>query len=199
MAGERKTASRLIAALAASAMAATAVLAAPAGPQPQGAETPAPHGRKVTLSNDPAALPAPVRRLREQIIAAAASGDIERLRPIIDGNGITPTFSFGGDNDPIRFWREVSGDGEGRELLAIMIEVLEAGYALIEDEGQKPIYVWPYFYAVPLDALTPEQTVDLYKLVTAQDVADMRDFGAYIFYRAGITPDGQWQFFVAGD
>ena len=47
--------------------------------------------------------------------------------------------------------------------------------------------------------LTPAQQVELYRLVTAQDVKDMREFGSYIFYRAGITPDGQWQYFVAGD
>ncbi|MDP2620377.1 MAG: hypothetical protein Q8P46_09400 [Hyphomicrobiales bacterium] len=144
-------------------------------------------------------LPAPVARLREQIIEAARSGDIERLRPILDGNGITPVFSFGGDTDAIQFWKDVSGDGEGRELLAIMIEVFEAGFVRVKHDGPSEIYVWPYFAEVPLSGLSPEQQVELYKLVTAQDVKDMEEFGAYIFYRAGITPDGQWQFFVAGD
>jgi hypothetical protein len=27
----------------------------------------------------------------------------------------------------------------------------------------------------------------------------MKNYGAYIFYRSGITPEGRWQFFVAGD
>jgi len=27
----------------------------------------------------------------------------------------------------------------------------------------------------------------------------MKAFGTYIFYRVGITPDGHWAFFVAGD
>ena len=31
------------------------------------------------------------------------------------------------------------------------------------------------------------------------DYDDMKSYGAYIFYRVGITPDGHWQFFVAGD
>lgn len=144
-------------------------------------------------------LPAPVKRLREQIIEAAHTGDIETLKPILEGNGITPTFSFGDGDDPIAFWREASGDGEGREILAIMVEVFEAGYVLIDRPGEKPIYIWPYFAQVPLEELTPAQQVELYKLVTAQDVVDMKEFGAYIFYRAGITADGQWQYFVAGD
>ena len=37
------------------------------------------------------------------------------------------------------------------------------------------------------------------RLVTAGDFADMLEFGGYNFYRVGITPDGQWKFFVAGD
>jgi hypothetical protein len=144
-------------------------------------------------------LPAPVARLREQIIDAARTGDIEKLRPILEGNGITPVFSFGGDTDAIAFWKEVSGDGEGRELLAIMIEVFEAGFVHVNRDDKTDLYVWPYFAEVPLDSLTPAQKVELYELVTAQDVKDMEEFGAYIFYRAGISPDGQWQYFVAGD
>jgi hypothetical protein len=27
----------------------------------------------------------------------------------------------------------------------------------------------------------------------------MKQFGTYIFYRVGITPEGKWAFFVAGD
>jgi len=144
-------------------------------------------------------LPEPVARLREEIIAAARTGDIEQLRPILEANGVTPIFSFGGDTDAIAFWKEVSGDGEGRELLAIMIEVFQAGFVHVKQDGRDEIYVWPYFAETPLAALTPQQQVELYKLVTAQDVADMQAFGAYNFYRAGITPDGQWQYFVAGD
>jgi hypothetical protein len=148
---------------------------------------------------DLALLPEPVARRRGEIIAAARTGDIDKLRPILAANGIMPVFSFGGDTDAIGFWKEVSGDGEGRELLAIMIEVFEAGFARVQDDVRNEIYVWPYFAEMPLDSLTAEQQVELYELVTAQDVKDMEAFGAYNFYRAGITPDGQWQFFVAGD
>ena len=35
--------------------------------------------------------------------------------------------------------------------------------------------------------------------VTGADWREMTDFGAYIFFRAGISPDGVWHFFVAGD
>ena len=36
------------------------------------------------------------------------------------------------------------------------------------------MYVWPYFFAVPLDRLTPRQRVELFKIVTAGDYEDMK-------------------------
>jgi hypothetical protein len=41
--------------------------------------------------------------------------------------------------------------------------------------------------------------VELYRIVTAGDVTDMKEFGGYNFYRLGISADGKWKFFVAGD
>jgi hypothetical protein len=35
--------------------------------------------------------------------------------------------------------------------------------------------------------------------VTAYDFREMQKFGSYNFFRAGISPDGRLQFFVAGD
>ena len=46
---------------------------------------------------------------------------------------------------------------------------------------------------------TPRQKVELFKIVTAGDLEDMKQFGTYIFYRVGITPEGRWAFFVAGE
>jgi hypothetical protein len=60
------------------------------------------------------------------------------------------------------------------------------------------IYVWPYFFVVPLEELDPRQRVELFKLVTAGDYEDMKAYGGYIFYRTGIMPDGRWAFFIAG-
>ena len=38
-----------------------------------------------------------------------------------------------------------------------------------------------------------------FRLPTHGDFEDMKSFGAYNFYRVGITPQGRWRFFVAGD
>lgn len=145
-------------------------------------------------------LPTPVRRLREQLIDAAKTGDIERLRPIIEANPEPPVLTFGDENgDPIALLKSFSGDGEGREVLAILEEVLEAGYVHVDTGSDQELYVWPYFARYPLDRLTGPQLVELFRLITAGDYQDMQAFGAYIFYRVGITPDGALAYFVAGD
>lgn len=145
-------------------------------------------------------LPFPVRRMRELILEAARSGDIEKLRPYIGyGDDITMLSLGGIDNDPIEFLKSVSGDEKGHEILAILSEVLETGFVRMDADTERELYVWPYFFATPLGTLTPEQRVELFRIITFGDYEDMVSFGAYIFYRVGITPAGRWQFFVAGD
>jgi hypothetical protein len=145
-------------------------------------------------------LPEPVKRMHGLIIEACKSGDIEKLRSLI-GTGDSMTQLSLGDigGDPITFLKGLSGDSDGQEILAILEEVLSAGYVHVDTGTPQELYVWPYFFALPLDKLDPRQRVELFKLVTASDYDDMKQFGAYIFYRVGITPTGQWLFFVAGD
>ena len=146
------------------------------------------------------ALPEPVKRMRERIMRAARDADFEALRPLMGGGSDRTLLSFGQvDGDPIDFLRSQGGDPDGYEILAILFEVMEAGYAIYDPGTPNETYVWPYFAATSLETLTPKQRVELFKLVTSGDYEEMRDFGAYIFYRAGITPDGRWRFFVAGD
>ena len=76
--------------------------------------------------------------------------------------------------------------------------MFEAGYVHLDAGTDEELYLWPYFFAVPLDSLDARQRVELFTLVTAGDYEDMKQLGAYNFYRAGITPDGQWVMFVAG-
>ncbi|HOV05121.1 MAG TPA: hypothetical protein PLJ34_04510 [Hyphomicrobiales bacterium] len=151
------------------------------------------------ISYDFDALPDRVRRTREQILEAAKTGDVEALRPVLEANEVPPTLSLGEIDDPIAFLKASSGDENGREVLALLIEVLEAGYVHVDKGTAQEMYIWPYFARLPLDKLTPPQQVELFKLLTAQDVRDMEDFGAYIFYRVGIGPDGTWHYFVAGE
>lgn len=144
-------------------------------------------------------LPAVVRRMRKDLLEAARAVDFDRLRLIYDSNEEPPTLSFGDIDDPIDFLKESSGDKAGHEVLAILIEVLEAGWVHINQGEPDEMFIWPYFAEIPLDSLTPQQKVELYTIVTAGDVEEMETYGSYIFYRLGIGPDGSWYFFVTGD
>jgi len=148
---------------------------------------------------DAAVLPEPVRSLREALIAAARTGEVEALRPIIAANPAEPVFTFGVPGDPVETLKGLAGDEGGREILAILIEVLEAGFVHVDAGTPEEMYVWPYFFHHPVEGLSGPQLVELFELVTAGDYAQMREIGAYLFYRIGIGPDGSWHFFVAGD
>ncbi len=157
-------------------------------------------GQPPEIIYDVSRLPAPVGEMRDKIIAACATGDIEALRPLLGTGDDATQLTLGGpQGDPIDTLRSLSGDDGGQEILAILEEVMQAGFVHLDAGTPQDIYVWPYFYAVPLDSLTPPQRVELFRLVTAGDYEEMKNFGAYIFYRSGITPEGQWIFFVAGD
>ena len=144
--------------------------------------------------------PEPVRRMRELIVEAAASGDIERLRPLL-GKGVTETqvSIVETDEGPVETLKGQSGDSEGIEVLAILLDVLATGFVHVGAGTPEEMYVWPYFAEKPLAGLTPPEKVELLRIVTAGDFSDMQEFGSYNFYRVGITPDGQWKFFVTGD
>jgi len=152
------------------------------------------------IIRDVSRLPEPVQRMRRLIIEACRSGDIERLRPLI-GSGEEATQLLLGEleGDPIDFLRQISGDEEGHEIMAILLEVMESGFVHLNAGTENEYYVWPYFFAIPLEELTPPQQVELFTLVTASDYEEMKNFGAYVFYRSAITPEGRWVFFVAGD
>jgi hypothetical protein len=140
-----------------------------------------------------------VGSMRERLILAARSGDIARLGVVFQMNETLPVFTRGSERDPVAFWKSASGDGEGREILAVLLNILDLPAALINKGTPQEMYVWPYLAHVPLTDLTPRQTVDLYRLMTAQDVRDTRTLGSWVFWRLGIGPDGTVHFFLAGE
>lgn len=145
-------------------------------------------------------LPEAVRTLHGKLVEAAKTGDAENLRSLIGTGEDTTQFSLDATTeDPLKYLLSLSGDEGGQEILAILLEILEAGYVHLDVGTPQELYVWPYFFAVPLEKLDNRQKVELFKIVTSGDVEDMKAFGAYMFYRAGISPDGHWRFFLAGE
>jgi len=152
------------------------------------------------IQRDFSKLPEPVQRMRTLILEAARMGDVEKLRPLL-GIGETATnLSLEElDGDSIEYLKSLSGDEEGLEILGILIEILEMGYVHLDPGTEDEVFVWPYFFSWPIDSLSAKQKVEMYTILTAGDVEDSVNFGGYIFYRAGIKPDGSWNFFVSGD
>ncbi|MDF0699154.1 hypothetical protein PYR71_22125 [Rhizobium sp. MC63] len=158
------------------------------------------NSKPVEVIYDISKAPEPVRKMRQQIVEAAASGDLERLRPLM-GAGAEQTQVTVGEptDDPIGTLKDLSGDPDGDEILAIMLDIVSTGFVHVGQGTAEDMYVWPYFAEKDLKSLTPPERVELLRIVTAGDLSDMQEFGGYNFYRLGITPDGKWKFFTAGD
>jgi hypothetical protein len=177
--------------------------AATAEQSAQAAEKPSAHLRKaaaaVEIVTDLTRLPPAVAGMREQLLAAGRSGDLEKLAALMRTSAVAPVFTFGDDKDPVAFWKSNYPDSDGIEVLSILVAILETGFVRADAGTPQEMYVWPYFVGTPLKELSPAQKVELFRIVTGADYRDMADFGAYAFYRVGIAPDGAWHFFVAGD
>jgi len=146
-------------------------------------------------------LPAPVQDMREAILAAVKSGRIEELRHAWELNELKPDLGTASVGNPVAHWRQISGDGEGREILAALAEILDAGYVVLplgRDLENNRLYVWPYFAEVPLDKLSPAQEVELLRLVSPTALKDMRSAGKYTHWRIVIGADGTWHSFRRG-
>jgi hypothetical protein len=141
------------------------------------------------------ALPDPVKRMLEQIAAAAQSGEIETMRPVFESNELKPMVAAAYVDDPIAYWQKQSADGTGRDVLAAMLNVMSAGYVRV-GAGPDEMYVWPYFAETDLTKLTPAQEVEFYRIVTPSLAVPMKTDGKYRYYRLGISPSGVWHYFI---
>ncbi|MBL8573591.1 MAG: hypothetical protein JNM13_07920 [Hyphomicrobiaceae bacterium] len=144
-------------------------------------------------------LPERVKAMRARILEAVKSGDIEALRTPITSNEMPPIFAENDVPDPIAYLKSQSGDAEGREILAILWDLLDAGWVKANAGTAQEMYVWPYFAEHPIDQLSNEQLVEMFRIVTASDYDEMRAAGKYIFYKIGIGPDGTWHYFKLAD
>ncbi len=141
------------------------------------------------------ALPDPVKRMLEQIAAAAQSGEIENMRPVFESNELKPMVATAYVDDPIALWKKVSADGSGRDVLAAMLDVVSSGYVRM-GQGDQEMYVWPYFAETGLSGLSPSQEVELYRIVPPSLAVAMKRSGKYSYYRLGIAPNGVWHYFL---
>ena len=146
---------------------------------------------------DSARLPPAVAQTRDRILAAARTGNIQNLAAVVRLN--ETVISLSGERSPVAYWKANYPDSEGVEVLAILITILETRFAHVDQGTPQEVYVWPYFARMPLQSLSPEQRVELFRIVTGGDYKQMLGGDAYMFFRLGIAPDGSWQFFVTGN
>jgi hypothetical protein len=174
--------------------------AAPAGasPAPAGADK-KPPTTPIEVHKGLDGLPPQVVKMRQRLLDAAYSGDMQKLKVAAQTNETPPIFSVNEIGDPIAYLKSQSGDGQGLEILAILTDVLEASWVRLNPGTPQEMYVWPAFAAIPLDKLEPGQTVELYKIVTSSDLEEMKSVGRYTFYTVGIGPDGTWHWFKPAD
>lgn len=162
-------------------------------------DIPAPSLPSAEVLYDLSLLPAPVSRMHAQLSEAAQFGDFNRLRMVLESNEVPPTLSLTEIGDPIDFLKESSGDPDGLEIMAILGDTLDAGYVHVDVGTPQEMYIWPYFARYPFEQLTREQKVEMYRIITSADFAEMENYGVWLFYRVGIGKDGTLHYFVAGE
>ena len=137
-----------------------------------------------TVTAPPPGLPDAVALTHSRLLAAATSGDYERLRPLIPATGFEYTFGIDMQGGPIAFWKKQTG---GQKPIEVLASILKLPYTL--NHG---LYIWPFAYDKRKSDLTAyeRRLLGPLKGYAGQD---------YYGWRAGIRPDGTWLFFIAGD
>src|SRR5689334_15449941 len=95
-------------------------------------------------------LPAPVAKTRQAIHDAAQARDYTALGKLANAKDFT--FSFDDDSDPVAYWK--SADGEGTDIRATMVALLDMTCVTLTSEDGEPFYEWPSAAEIPYAQLT---------------------------------------------
>jgi spore germination protein GerM len=140
-------------------------------------------------------LPTAVADIRRQMWQAAIVCDYETLAALASPN---VNYSFGDSGDPAAYWTQLETDGE--QPMLYLAATLNLPSATIDAGDLGTVYVWPSAYSYPSWNDVPQADRDaLAALYHEADVADWELFGSFIGWRIGITGNGEWVYFVAGD
>jgi hypothetical protein len=140
----------------------------------------------------PEEIPEAVVDTRQAILDAAQALDWGALRELIPDRGFT--FSFGGERDPIRYWRMLESEGHVPVLGDILPAVLGT-----EPDRSRGVYIWPAQAAGDPSEWDEQDLEALRQIHTDEDIRSFQELGLYVGWRVGIDRDGTWVFFVAGD
>ena len=177
----------IVIAMAACSETATAPLPEPA-PAPTPAPAPAPAPAPVPEPDPLTSLPEAVLATRAALLAAAEAGDWDALGALIPTDTLFNS-NFGGETDHLAYYRSLDTD-----VLAEIVALLDDPFVTLDD-----ITVWPELYARVPFAFGSDERAGLEARYGANRLAEWEGAGEYLGWRLGITADGEWIFFVAGD
>lgn len=143
-------------------------------------------------------LPTRVAAMRERILEACATGDIDNLRPAIERNETLPLFGRAGARaknfaTAVEFLRDASFDRKGRETLALLEAVLTAPFLRIL-RGPHVSYTWPSFALAPPPEPDEATRLHMARCIAFSDFAASQDRMAPL-HRLDIGEDGTWHAF----
>jgi len=143
-------------------------------------------------------VPQAVADMRAAIVTAALACDFNELARLALAGDRPFTASFGGGEDPAELWR--AAEARGDDLTADLVRILAMSWTTQDTQFETDVYTtiwtWPAAFG---DGATEADWAEVADLYSAEEIAQMKDFGGYIGWRAGFTEDGDWVFFVAGD
>ncbi len=137
-------------------------------------------------------LPDEVVALRDFLIDAALRCDEQLLHTALTESDMF-TYSFGAEGDAIGYWWDLEEAGE--EPFLRLAQVLATTPA-VADGGE--IVVWPQV-TTGNDEHTGDDAWAELTWLTSDELAAYRGEVGYLGWRAGISMDGEWRFFVSGD
>jgi hypothetical protein len=134
----------------------------------------------------------------EAIETAARSGRVDEMITALDWNEMKPDVGSPAGRDAIAHWKAISADGEGRQILAMLLDLLQTKPAVLrtgKDLENNRVFIWPGFSERPLATLTPSEDVEFHRLLPAAEVRAMKAGGRYTSFRLVIGADGVWHSF----
>ena len=137
-------------------------------------------------------LPEKVEAKRQAIYAAAKSEDYDKLA----AEAGTPfNYSFGGEYEGgFVGYLKLAAENEGRSAFDILPTLLQMPYVL-----RGSTYTWPSVFVKTANEWTDEDIAQMKKIMTDEQIEEYRKFGSYAYYRLGISEEGNWAYYLAGD
>lgn len=151
------------------------------------------------VSADVTQLPKSVQATYRSMLAAARAGDVAALQAIIDRQSAGIQLGFGGATTAAEFATGNSRSGDGLDVLAELVDILELPYEAVDDGEGSKFYIWPYLASADLEALSDADKVAAYQLIDPDSLPDFIDYGGWLAMRTIINADGEWSAWVLGD